>query len=64
MAQRDKNMIAEALVAVEAQVQSLAWCSGLKDPTLQQLQCRSQLQLGFNPWSRNFIGHGCGLTKK
>ena len=27
------------------------WQSGLKDPALPQLQCRSQLQLRFNPWS-------------
>ena len=30
----------------------MAW--QVKDPVLLQLGCRSQLQLGFNPWSGNF----------
>ena len=38
----------------EAKVQSPALGSGLKDLVLPQLQHRSQLWLGFNPWSRNF----------
>jgi len=42
------------LVAAEMCVQSLAWCSVLKDVALPQLQCRSQLWLGFNPWLWNF----------
>ena len=35
-------------------LRSLAWCSGLKDPALLQLQRRSQIWLRFNPWPRNF----------
>ena len=31
-----------------------AWRSGLKDLALLQLQCRWQLWLVFNPWTRNF----------
>ena len=29
-------------------------CSGLKDLALPELQCRSQLQLGFSTWPGNF----------
>ena len=43
MVQGVKNTTAVARVAVEVQVQSLAWRSGLKDPKLLQLL------LGFNP---------------
>ena len=43
MAQWVKNLTAAARVPVEAQVRSLAWCSGLKDVALPQLQ------FGFNP---------------
>ena len=39
---------------MEAEVQSLDWHSGLKDPPLLQLWCRSQPQLRFNPWPANF----------
>lgn len=35
-----KNPGAADQVAAEAQVQSPAWDSGLKDPALLQLQCR------------------------
>ena len=35
MAQWVKNLTAVAPAAVEAQVPSLAWCGGLKDPSLQ-----------------------------
>ena len=49
-----RNLTAVAQVAGEAQVQSLAWCSGLKHPVLLQPWHRSQLQFGFNPWPRNF----------
>ena len=35
-------------VAEEVQVRSLALCGGLKESMLPQLQ------LGFNPWPRNF----------
>lgn len=48
-----KNMTAETQVAVEAWVRSTAWHGGLKDPVLLQLQHRSLLQLGFNPWLGN-----------
>ena len=27
----------------------------VKDPSLPQLRCRSQLWLGFSPWPRNFL---------
>ena len=50
MAQWVKNPTAAAQVAAEAQVQSPAQGSGLKDPAL--LQCRLQLQHGFNPQPR------------
>ena len=33
-----------------------------KDPALLQLQHRSQLELGFDPWPRNFIC--CGAARK
>ena len=46
-----KNLTAAAQVPVEAQVRSLARHSGLKDLALPELW---QLQLGFNPWPRNF----------
>ena len=46
MVQWVKNVTAAAPVTVE--VRSLAWCSGLKDTALPQLQ------LGFNPWSGDF----------
>ena len=36
-------------------VQCLARCNWLKDPALLQLEHRSQLQLGFDPWPRNFL---------
>ena len=45
MAQWVKNQNAAAQVAGEAQDQSLAMCSGLKDPVLLQ-----QLRLRFDPW--------------
>ena len=48
MAQRVKNPTVMAQVIVEVGVSSLAWQRGLKDPVLPQLQ------LGFNPWPRNF----------
>ena len=54
MVQWVKNLTAAAQVIAEAWVQSLAQCSGLKDLTLLQLQRRSQLWLGFNPWPGNF----------
>ena len=41
------------LTTVKAQVQNLAQHGGLKDPALLQLQ------LGFNPWPRNFYMLWC-----
>ena len=54
-----KNPIVAAQVTVEVQIPSLAWWSGLKGPgiaapSLLHLWCRSQVQLGFNPWPWNF----------
>ena len=49
-----KNLIVEAWVVAEARVQSPAGYNGLKDLVTPQLQHRSQLGLGFNPWPRNF----------
>ena len=49
-----KNLSAAAQVTAQGQVQSLAWHSGLKDPAWQKLWYRSQLQLRFNTWPRNF----------
>ena len=49
MAQWVKNPTAGACVTVEVWVQFLAWGSGLKDLALPQLQCSSQMWLGFNP---------------
>ena len=53
MAQFVKNLNAAAWVAVELHVQSLAQHSGLNYLVSLQLQFRSQLWLGFNPWPRN-----------
>ena len=39
----------QCLCRARTQVLSLAWCSGLKDPALPQLWCRSQLQLDLVP---------------
>ena len=49
-----KNPTAVAQVDMEAQVPSLVWRNGLKDPVSPQLCHRSQLRLRFNPWPRNF----------
>ena len=54
MLQSGKNPTTVAQVTVEAGVQSPAPGSGLKDLVLSQLWCRSQLQLRFNPWPKNF----------
>lgn len=48
-----KNLTAAGWVAVELWVPSPAWHSGLKDPALPQLWRRSQLWLGFIPWTGN-----------
>lgn len=50
MVQWVKNPSAEAQVATEAQVQSVAKHSELKHLALLQPWQRLQLQLGFNPW--------------
>ena len=49
-----KNPTEVAQVAAEVWVWFPACHSGLKDPALLQLQPRSQLWLGFNPWPGNF----------
>lgn len=49
MAQGVKDLTAVAQVTAEEGVQSLAWPSGLKDPVLPKLWCRSQLWLEFSP---------------
>ena len=54
VAQQVKNPTAVAQVAVEAWVQSPAWCSGLNDPVLLQLRHRLQFHLGFSPLPGNF----------
>ena len=41
-----------------------AWHSGLKDPVLIQFWHRSQMQLGFSSWPRNFHVLSCGFKKK
>ena len=54
VAQWVRNLTKVAQVAVETQVRSSSWYSGLKDPELPQLWCRLQLWLRFNPWPGNF----------
>ena len=54
LAQCVKNPNAVAQVAMEAQVQSSARGSGLKDLALPQLHPRLHLRLRFNPWPGNF----------
>ena len=49
MAQWVKTLTAAAWVSVEVRVQSLAWCSGLKDPALLHLW------LEFSPWPGNCL---------
>jgi len=56
VAQWVKNQTTMVQVAAEAQVQYLVWCSGLKDPVLPQLQCRSQLCSDLTP------GPGTSIT--
>ena len=64
MAQWAKNPTVVAQVDAEIRVQSRAQHSGLKDPALLQPWSRSQLLLGFNPWSGTSICCGCGHLKK
>lgn len=61
MAQWVSNLTAEVPAAVEAPVQSPAWCRGLKEPALPQLWHKSQLQLGFHPWPRE-LSHAADVT--
>ena len=58
-----KNPTAVAQVAAELWVRSPAQHSGLKDLALLQLQHRSQLQLRFNSWPRNFH-YAAGVGKE
>ena len=64
MMQCVKNLTAAALVSEKAQVRSLAWCSGLKDPVLPQLQRRLKPGLGFIPRPGNFHVLQVGPLKK
>ena len=48
------NLTAAAGVNGEAEVQSVAQGRELKKLALLQLQHRSQLWIGFNPWPENF----------
>ena len=56
--------VAQLAEAEVVQVQSLAQPGGLKDLVLPQLQCRSQLQLGFSPCPGNFRILGGEFMKK
>ena len=65
VAQWVKNPTAVVWVSAEAWVPSPARQSVLRDSVLWQLWCKSQLQLRFNPWPRNFhILHIWPLKKK
>ena len=50
------------LCSAKTQVPSLAPAHWVKILALRQLQCRSKLWLGSNPWPRNSIC--CGAVKK
>ena len=50
-----KNLTAAAQFTGEAQIQSPAQSSGLKELVLPQLLHRLQLQLGFNPWNFHML---------
>ena len=52
------------LCSARTQVQAPAWHSGLKDLVLPQLQCRLQLWLISDPWSRNSICHRAAEKEK
>lgn len=49
-----KNQTAAAQVTTEAQIQSLTWCSGLKDPWCIAVTYTTVAGLGFNHWAGNF----------
>ena len=63
MAQWIKNLTAVAQVTEEAQVQSLAWCSRLKDLALSQLLRRFKLKLRFTPLPKE-LPHVIGVVIK
>ena len=63
VAQWVKNPTAVILIIVEMWVQSQACCSGLKDLTLLQMWCRSQLWLGFSPWPGE-LSYASGVAVK
>ena len=52
------------LCSGRTQVRSLAGHSGLKDPEMLQLWCRSQLSLGSDPWPGNPIGRRAARKEK
>ena len=52
---KKKRIQLQQLRSVEAQVRFQAQRSALKDLALLQVQSRSQLRLGLDPWSRNFL---------
>ena len=58
MVQWVKNLAAAAWEATQLCIQSPVQHSELKNLVLPQLQCRSQLQLKFNPWT------GAAIKKK
>ena len=63
--QQVKNLTAVAQIATEVWVQSPAWCSELKDLMMLQLQHKSQLLLGFNPWpGESPYAMGVAIKKK
>ena len=62
----------QGFVAAEEQVRSMAWCSGLKDLVLLQLQYKLKLQLqyklklqvNFSPFPRNFHAMSAAQNKQ
>ena len=59
-----QTLTAATWIAAEVRVQFSDQHSGLKDPALLQLLCRSQLWLRFSPWPGNSICLVCGLKSK
>ena len=64
MAKWVKNLTAVTLVATEVRVWLQVQHSGLKDPVLPQLWCRSQLQLRSNPGLAIFVAGTAIKTNK
>ena len=54
----------QCLGSAGMQVRSLARAQWVKDLALLQLQLRSQLQFGSDPWPRSSIGHGAAKNGK